>query len=172
MSGAQKKVVVRLLGGELAWGYLPGGGFRVEGQVALMALDGRVTPIAFNEIETIAYVRDFNLDDRVDPERLGRRSFAARPREEGLWVRVGFRELASVEGLVGVDLGFLDALSEDQGVFLTPPDGRGNTLRLFVPRPAMRSLEVLGLVTAPSKRRAAKAETRRTLELQAGLFEE
>ena len=84
MGLAQKKVVVRETGGRVAWGYLPASGFlRWEeggGWVDLMGLDGRVMTIDFNEIEMITTVRDFNLDDPVNPERLGRRSFPARPR--------------------------------------------------------------------------------------------
>jgi hypothetical protein len=65
-------------------------------------------------------------------------------------------------------MGFLESLIEDRGVFLTPPDTRGNAQRVFVPRSAIRSLEVLGYVTAPSKKLAKQIEA----AAQAGLFEE
>ena len=158
MAGAQKKVVVRKTDGKVAWGYLPQSQILHQDQVALMGVDGRVNPIAFNEIQMICYVRDFNLDDIVDPERLGRRSFLARPHGEGLWVRLGFPDESLLEGLMPLDLGFLETVLEDQGIFLTPPDGRSNVLRVFVPRRALQSLEVLGWVTAPSKRALAKAK--------------
>jgi hypothetical protein len=156
MAGSQKKVVVRRTGGTLAWGYLPQEQLLRDGQVALMGADGRVNSIAFSEIEMICYVRDFNLDDPVDPERLGRRSFVGRPRGDGLWVRLGLHDDTQLEGLMPFDLGFLTTLLDDQGIFLTPPDGRSNVLRVFVPRGSLRSLEVLGWVSAPSKRAAAK----------------
>ena len=180
MAGSQKKVVVRLSGGEVLWGYLPQSGILHEGQVALMGADGRVNTLAFNEIQVISYVRDFNLDDPVDPERLGRRSFGTRPRGDGLWVRLGLPDQTMLEGLMAFDLGFLETILQDQGVFVTPPDGRGNVLRVFVPRRVLRSLEVLGWVTAPSRRAAQeaakpkskKAKRAAALAEQPGLFEE
>jgi hypothetical protein len=72
-----------------------------------------------------------------------------------------------LEGLAEFGLGMMDSLMGEQGMFLTPPDTRGNTLRVFVPRAAIRAIEVLGYVTAPSKK-LAKAK----VEGQAGLFEE
>lgn len=172
MASAQKKVVVRQTGGRLAWGYLPQSGFVRDGRVELIEVDARAKWLDLNEIETIAYVRDFNLDDPVEPERIGRRSFPARPRGEGLWVRVGFREAQPLEGLMSFDLGFIDRLLEDQGVFLTPPDGRGNTLRVFVPRTALRGVEVLGWVTSPTKKAAEKVAREMARSLQGGLFGE
>jgi hypothetical protein len=108
MASGQKKVVIRRFAGALAWGYLPQNGLAHEDQVHLMAVDGRITPISFNEIKTIAYVHDFNLDDPVDAERIGRRSFAARPRGEGLWLRLTFQDADSIEGVAEVSLNLLD----------------------------------------------------------------
>jgi hypothetical protein len=160
MASGQKKVVIRRFAGALAWGYLPQNALADEDQVRLMAVDGRVTPLSFNEIKTIAYVHDFNLDDPLDPERIGRRSFPARPRGEGLWLKLTFQDADWIEGLAEVSLNLLDTLIADRGLFLTPPDGRSNTQRLFVPRAALRSLEVLGYITSPSKRAAGKASAR------------
>lgn len=153
---AQKKVVVRQFKGGLAWGYLPANGFLEEGYVTLMQVDGRAKTIDFRDIKTICYVRDFNLDDPEDPERLGRRAFPARPRGEGLWLRTGFLDGDSLEGLSSFDMAFVDSLLEERGLFLTPPDARANAQRVFVPRAALASLEVLGYITAPSKRAAAQ----------------
>jgi hypothetical protein len=152
---AQKKVVVRQFKGDLAWGYLPASGFFEGAHVTLMQVDGRAKALDFKGIKTISYVRDFNLDDPADPERLGRRTFPARPRGEGLWLRLGFLDGDSLEGLSGFDMAFVDALLEDRGLFVTPPDVRSNAQRVFVPRGALASLEVLGYITAPSKRPAA-----------------
>ena len=169
MAAGQKKVVIRSFTASLHWGYLPQSDFLRGDGVSLMGVDGRVNPIALNEIKTIAYVRDFNLDDVVDPERIGRRTFLARPRGDGLWLRLTFRDDDTLEGLANVDVGFADSLVKDHGFLLTPPDTRGNTQRVFVPRSALRSIEALGYVTAPSKR-----ATKRTAvdEGQSSLFGE
>ncbi len=172
MAAAQKKVVLRAFTGELRWGYLPQGGFLGRDGVELMGTDGRVTSYPLHEIKTIAYVRDFNLDDSVNPERMGRKAFPARPRGDGLWLKLGFRDGDELEGLTSFDIGFADALLEDQGLFMTPPDARANTQRLFVPRLALRSMEVLGVVSAPSKRMGAKPAGAVTADTQTKLFGE
>ncbi|HSY37215.1 MAG TPA: hypothetical protein VK814_15790 [Acidobacteriaceae bacterium] len=180
MAPAQKKVVLRSFSNELAWGYLPQSGFLRDGQITLMQPDGRLTPIPIKTLKRIAYVRDFNLDDKLDPERIGRMTFPARPRGDGVWLRLIFRDNELLEGLTTLDLAFADTLLDDRGLFLTPPDLHSNTLRLFVPRPALQSIEVLGFVTAPSRRLAAhpaapsgtKRKSQVTPDTQPSLFDE
>jgi hypothetical protein len=153
---AQKKVVVRQFKGGLSRGYLPTAGFLDAGRVTLMQVDGRAKALDFRDIKTICYVRDFNVDDPADPERLGRRAFPARPRGEGLWLRLGFLDGDSLEGLSSFDMAFVDSLLVERGLFLTPPDAHANAQRVFVPRAALASLQVVGYITAPSKRAAAR----------------
>jgi hypothetical protein len=100
---------------------------------------------------------------------MGRRTFVGRPRGDGLWLKLTLRDGDSLEGLAGVDLLQLDALVDDGGLLLAPPDLKSNVLRVFVPRAAMAEMEVLGMVTAPSRRIAAK---RKGNEAQGGLFGE
>src|SRR5215471_15091873 len=96
MSSAHKKVIVRRFLGDTLAGYLPLSGFvrsratDKDRVVDLLDLSGRVTSIPLAEIKHICYVRDFNLND-PNPERLTRRTFLARPRTEGLWLRLTFR---------------------------------------------------------------------------------
>jgi hypothetical protein len=156
MAPAQKKVILRSFSNELAWGYLPQAGFLRDDHIALMAVDGRLTPFPLKQLKRIAYVRDFNLADKLDPERIGRLTFPARPRGDGVWLRLTLRDGELLEGLSTLDLAFADSLLDDHGLFLTPPDPRSNTLRLFVPRLALQSIETLGYVTAPSLRLAAQ----------------
>ncbi len=172
MTVAQKKIVIRTFSGDLKWGYLPQGEFLRPDGIAYMAVYGRITTLPINEIKTISYVRDFNLDDRVNPERIGRKAFPARPRSDGLWLKLTFRDADELEGLANFDIGFADSLLTDQGLFLTPPDARANTQRLFVPRAALRSMEVLGVVMAPSKRTAQRSVTSVTPDIQTKLFGE
>jgi hypothetical protein len=152
MASAQKKVIVRTFTGELAWGYLAGGGFVRDGAVEMMEVDGRLSTHFLNEIKTIAYVRDFNREDAVDPERMGRKTFLGRPRMGGLWLRLTFRDDDVLEGMTELDLAALEGVAEDGGVMVTSPDGRGNTFRVFVPRTALRAVEVLGFVQAGVKK--------------------
>ena len=54
------------------------------------------------------------------------------------------------EGLAANDL----SLVEGAGLLLTPPDTRSNTQRVYVPRQAIQSLEVVSLIGATSRARA------------------
>ena len=161
MAIAQKKVIVRLFGGEAVnppapvAGYLPATGFAEAGTVALMDPSGRVISLAIIGIKWIAYVRDFNTGDITEPEQFGRKTFPARPRSEGLWLRMSFRDGDALEGLAGLDIRFLDSIVTDGGLIVTPPDARSNTQRVYVPRSALAGLELLGLVTSAAKRKAA-----------------
>ncbi len=168
MATAHKKVVLRQFGGELKWGYLSQSGFLAAGEtISMLDPAGRVAEFRINDIKTIAYVRDFNLNDSTEPERLGRRTFAARPRGPGLWVRLKFRDGDLLEGIVQFDTAFLDTAISDHGILLVPPDGRSNTQRLFVPRPALTSLEVVTAVSREPRRPPTPPGTSR----QGGLFE-
>jgi hypothetical protein len=169
MGLAQKKVIIRGFGGALAWGYLPAAGFVEAGELVMMEVDGRSKRILLGEVKLVCFVRDFNREDGVDPERMGRRAFQARPRGEGLWLKLTLQDGETLEGLASVDLMQMDALVQDGGLFLTPPELKNNVIRMFVPRAAMAEMEVLGMVTAPSKRVTARKAAD---EAQGGLFGE
>ena len=99
MSSAHKKVIVRRFTGETLPGYLPLSAFVRNRSIDLLDLSGRVITLSLNDIKHICYVRDFNLTDTLNPERLIRRTFLARPRTEGLWLRITFRGGDLLEGL-------------------------------------------------------------------------
>ena len=153
MAIAQKKTVVRQFDGSITWGYLPQSGFVAGETVEVLDPAGRVIPLLLGQIKTIAYVKDFNLDQAVDPEQIGRRSFLSRPRADGLWLKLGFRDNDVLEGLANFDIGFIESLLEDRGLSISPPDARSNTQRIFVPRAALVSVQVLGFIGSTSKQK-------------------
>ena len=162
---SRKKVLVRTLDHAIQAGYLPLSDILSPGTtdaIDLLDLSGRIRSIPLAEIRTIAYVRDFNLNDTQNPENLLRRTFLARPRTEGLWIRLTFGPGDMLEGLAPLDLALLDHLLTDHGLFVIPPDIRSNTQRLFVPRTAMIALQLLAVITTPSKPKPSAP----TLELQ------
>jgi len=169
MPTAQKKVIVRRFSGDALHGYLPHAGILRNNTVDLLDLGGRVIPLPINDIKMISYVRDFNLNDNLNPERLARRTFLARPRNEGLWVRLTFRSGDLLEGLAPIDRSLLDSLAEDHGLYLAPPDTRSNTQRLFIPRPAIAEFQLLAVITSPSRRPAPEPK-RSKEDLQEELF--
>jgi hypothetical protein len=100
-------------------------------------------------VKSVYFVREF--PETFQPER---KVFLSRPKLDGLWVRLRFRDEDVMEGIVANDL--LDLL--DNAVQLTPPDLHGNTLRLFIPRSALAEMKVLGVVGAARRTpRAASA---------------
>ena len=168
-SNSRKKVLVRRFSGDILPGYLALAGFVHSGSVDLLDLSGRIIPLPLSDIKIISYVRDFNLSDQVNPERLTRRTFLARPRSEGLWLRLTFRTGDLLEGLAPTDLSLLDALADDAGLFLTPPDTRSNTQRLYIPRAALTELQLLAVITTPSRRQPLAAKPSKE-SLQEELF--
>ena len=154
MGLSRKKAIVRTVEDELFTGYLPVAGFAANGLIEMLDLDGRIASIPSQRVRTIAYVRDFNLRT-ANPEQLTRRTFLARPRSEGLWVRLVLENDDQLEGLAALDASLLDGLLDDAGVFLTPPDVRCNTQRVFVPRTAIKEFHVVAVVTTPSRKEKA-----------------
>jgi len=173
MSSAHKKVIVRRFTGDTLPGYLPLASFvrnrPPQNVIDLLDLEGRVISLLINDIKHISYVRDFNLTDPSNPERLTRRTFLARPRSEGLWLRMTFRSGDQLEGLAPTDIGLLDDLINDAGLQITPPDTRSNTQRIYVPRTALTSLQLIAVITSPSKRKPLPAAS--VPSLQEDLFQ-
>ena len=171
MSNSRKKVIVRRFTGDTLAGYLPLSSI-VRGQtvVDLLDLTGRILPLVLADIKTVSYVREFNLGDTVNPERLFRRAFLARPRNEGLWVRVTFRTGEALEGLAATDLSLLDSIQNDAGLYLVPPDTRTNTQHIFVPRTAITELQLLAVITPRKPLVAVKQEIPRAVVIQDELF--
>ena len=171
MASSRKKVILRTTAHEVRPGYLPATGLlqSVDGQsaVTLLDLEGRIDLISLAAVRWIAYVRDFNLTDKDDPERLSRRTFLARPRTEGLWVRLTLTDGSIFEGLAPINLSLLDNTLDDNGIFLIPPDIRSNTQRLYIPRHQIADMKMVAVVTTPSKPKSTESEA---VSQQAALF--
>ena len=70
-----------------------------------------------------------------------------------------------IDGLAPSDRSLIDALVDDAGLFLTPPDTRSNTQRIFLPRQAVAELDILAVIKTGSRRGPAEP-------LQESLFKE
>ncbi|HEY6414272.1 MAG TPA: hypothetical protein VIX42_11335 [Edaphobacter sp.] len=148
---------MRRFTGDTLPGYLPVSAFVHDKVIDLLDLSGRVIALSLNDIKYICYVRDFNLTDSLNPERLIRRTFLARPRTEGLWLRLAFRTPDNtrdqLEGLAPIDATLLDDIIGDTGLFLTPPDIRSNTQRIYIPRTSITELQLIAVITTPSRKK-------------------
>ncbi len=136
MATTHKKVIVRKMDRDSVNGYV-GAAFISDGKLELMNTAGNVVAIDLHEVKGVYFVREFG-----DSESLTRKTFTSRPRVEGLWVRLRFRDNEVIEGMMPNDL-----LHEgSDGFSIIPPDTRSNTQRIFVPRAALAEMTVIGVI--------------------------
>lgn len=166
MSSSRKKAIFRKLSRDWLAGYLAAGDFVHDGRVEMLDLEGKVVALAVEDLKWICYVRDFNSGELNNPERLLRKTFAGRPRGEGLFLRVRLKDGELVEGLAANDA----SLVSSDGVFLTPPDLRSNTQRIWIPKAALESLEVVAVVGGAKKPRTAVSQQSSETAVQDELF--
>lgn len=144
MPSTHKKVVVRKIDRDTVNGYVAPARFVHEGKLELLSTAGNVVAIELKDIKVVYFVREFG-----DSESLARKTFTTRPRTEGLWVKLKFKDGELLEGMMPNDLGLIMA----DGFLVNPPDLRSNTQRIFVPRSALESLTVLAVIGAGRRRR-------------------
>jgi len=148
-TSTRKKVVVCFLDHTAARGYLNPAKLGNPDDIELLTPDGEHRNIPVKDIRGIYFVRDFV--ENFEPER---KVFLSRPKLDGLWVRLKFRDGDCLEGVVPNDL--LSLL--DRGVQITPPDLHGVTLRIFIPRTALSEMTVLGVVGVARRKPPAAAQ--------------
>lgn len=151
MPSTHKKVIVRKMDRDSVSGYVSPASFIHEGKLELLNTAGTVIGIDLREIKGVYFVREFG-----DSETLIRKTFTTRPRADGLWIRLRFKDGEIVEGLMPDDL----LQQTPEGYLINPPDLRSNTQRIFIPRTALDSLTVLAVIGGSHRRRRAAADQR------------
>ena len=147
-NSSNKKVLVVRFDRETLPGFVqsPGG---LEGDaVELLRPGGSVVQVPFGEVKLVSFVRDFDAPESWREHR----GFATRPKTAGLWVRFFFRDGDWIEGLAPNNLLQIEA----NGFQATPPDPTFQNQRVFVPRAALSSVQVLGVIGSPLRRPAKK----------------
>lgn len=157
MPSTHKKVIVRKMDRDTINGYVSPSHFVNEGKLELLNMAGNVVGIDLNEIRAVYFVREFD-----DFDSQTRKTFTTRPRTEGLWVKLKFKDNEVLEGMMPNDL----SLTMAEGFLVNPPDLRSNTQRIFVPRTALESLTVLAVIGAGRRQRAGRPS-----DLQTRMFE-
>ncbi len=137
-------------------GYVAPANFVHEGKLELINTAGNVVGVDLRDIKGVYFVREFTESDT-----LSRKTFTSRPRTEGLWVRLKFKDNEILEGMMPNDLSQTTA----EGFLINPPDLRSNTQRIFVPRTALASLTVLAVIGGTHRRRKTGAEDVRQVQL-------
>jgi len=155
-SSTTKKVLVRRFDRETLAGYVNPLSYLQLRAIELLLADGQVLSVPYADIKMVAFVRDFEMSGETP------RTFNTRPKMDGLWVRFEFRDGDILEGIMPNNL-----LQVEPYGFLAIPPNPVRDQRIFIPRSALKSVEVLGVVGSPLNRRKAKPEVRD----QIGLFE-
>jgi len=162
-ASTSKKVVVLLLSRKAVRGYLNPSLLGSSESIDLLTMDGEQESIRLADVKSVYFVREFK--EPFEPER---KTFLSRPKLDGLWVRLRFRDDDALEGIVANNL--LDLL--DTGVRLTPPDLHGNVLHMFIPRTALAEMKVLGVVGVARRAARATREIGAVIGAQSKLFGE
>ncbi|HUK23892.1 MAG TPA: hypothetical protein VLV49_04880 [Terriglobales bacterium] len=156
MPSTHKKVIVRKMDRDSLNGYVAPANFLHEGKLELLNTSGNVVAVDLRDIKGVYFVREFG-----DSESLARKTFTSRPRTEGLWVRLKFKDNEVMEGMMPNDL----SQNLAEGFLVNPPDLRSNTQRIFVPRTAIESLHVLAVIGATRRRRKGAPSDTRQVQL-------
>jgi hypothetical protein len=148
MASTHKKVTVRKLDRDTMNGFVSTH-FVVDGKLEMLNTAGNLVALDLKDIKCVYFVRDFG-----DADELNRKTFTTRPRTEGLWVRLKFKDNDVMEGMMANDL----TQVAPEGYLINPPDTRSNTQRIFVPRSALSGLTVLAVIGGAAGRRRKAGE--------------
>ena len=155
-----KKVLIRRFDREPLTGFVNPQSYLLPDGIELLKTEGTVTVVPYREIKTVCFVKDFEGAE-AEPES---RVFHTRPKMDGLWVRMRFRDGEIMDGILSNNLLQLDPY----GFTFVPPEPYSNNQRIFSPREALSEFHVLGVVGSPLTRR----RRREVPKEQIGLFEQ
>lgn len=141
MSGStNKRVRVLRFEREAVDGFVHPQTYQTAAGVEMLTRDGNILTIPYPEIKVVCFVQDF---DEALPN-LHNLVFASRPKSAGLWVRMGFRDGAILDGILPNNL----LAIETEGFTVTPPDLAVSPQRVFVPKAALNNIQILAVVGA------------------------
>jgi len=145
-SSTAKKVVVRRFDRESLSGFVNPFSYLQPTAVEILRPDGTLAILPYTEVKSVAFVKDFEGDPQARP------IFLTRPKLEGLWVRMVFQDGEVMDGILPNNLLMWDTA----GFTVTPPEPDGNNQKVFVPRQALRGIQVLGVVGSPLRGKRKK----------------
>jgi hypothetical protein len=136
-ASTHKKVVVETFAGGRLPGYLNLRQFDRETGFEFLDPGGQLQKLPWRDVKVAWFVRDWD-----DPPRPALTAFLRRPRVEGLWVRLRFRDDERLEGVMVNDL----LHASPHGYLVTPPDLNSAHQKAFVPREALAAFEILAVI--------------------------
>src|SRR3984893_18731726 len=124
-----------LLDREAVSGFVNPQSYLLPEGLELLSQSGAVSIIPYEEIKLVCFVRDFQQGEPRKELRL----FTTRPKMEGLWIRMRFRDGDAMDGLLSNNLLQL----EPYGFSVIPPDPGFQNQRVFIPRAAVTGVQVM-----------------------------
>lgn len=161
-SAANKKVLIARFDRASLQGFVQTPGGLQADALELLTSEGTLITVPYSETKAVCFIRDF---DNAETWKRNR-TFVARPKTAGLWIKLLFRDGDTLEGLVPNDL----LQVEPAGYSVIPPDPSFQNQRVFVPKEALQSVQVLGVIGSPLRRRAKEAAAKDT-ENQLKMFD-
>jgi hypothetical protein len=153
-----KKVLVSRFDRDTLSGFVNPQGYLLSDGLELMTQSGSVSIIPYDEVKLVCFVRDFQQGEPRKELRL----FTTRPKLEGLWLRMHFRDGDAMDGILSNNLLQLDNF----GFSVVPPDPGFQNQRVFVPKAALSRIQVLGVVGSPLRTpRKPKLTAKEQLEM-------
>jgi hypothetical protein len=138
---------------EVLRGYVDPQSYLKPDCIEILSIAGQALQLPYKEVKGVYFVRDFE----GDYDHAARKTFSSRPKLEGLWLRMKFKDNEILDGILPNNL----LLVAEKGFTVVPPDPFANNQRIFVPKTALQELMVLGVIGNPlrqKKRREAVAQ--------------
>ena len=139
-----KKVLITRFDRESLAGFVNPQSYLLAEGLELMSPEGAVGLVPYAEIKLVCFVRDFQQGEPRRELRL----FSTRPKMEGLWIRMRFRDGDTMDGMLSNNLLQL----ESYGFSVIPPDPGFQNQRIFIPRAALEGIQVLGIIGSPLRK--------------------
>jgi hypothetical protein len=134
----KRKVILRLLNGEVLKGYIEGTpDLLTADQLTIESLTEERIEISKKDVKALFFVRKFSGNKEYSEVKF----FESQPKIDGLWVRLHFMDSESIEGIVANTIKFL----VEDGFYLKPPDPNSNNRLMFVVKSALVDFTVLGV---------------------------
>lgn len=153
-----KKALIQRFDREPLQGFLNPHQYLQPQGVEMLTPSGTVISVSYGEIKSVCFVKDFD----TEPESA--KVFQSRPKMEGLWVRMSFRDGDVMDGILPNN----PLLWDRYGYSVIPPEPYSNNQKVFIPREALAKISVLGVVGSPLTKGARRKPVPKE---QIGLFE-
>jgi uncharacterized protein DUF6982 len=160
VGSTNKRVLIERFDRETLPGFVNPQNFQQSQGVEILTTTGMALVLPYADVKAVHFVRDLEQPALAPDKRI----FASRPKLNGLWVRMQFRDGDVLEGLMPNNLTQIEA----HGFSVSPPDSFANSQRVFIPREAVESFQVLGVIGSPLRPRKPQ---RPSSEQQLQIFE-